>query len=95
MHATPRLFDEPRLPGDPEYVRRLWRGEVPLPAPTTARARWDARQAAVIAHWPLRARMLLGIIDQFVDEIGAERAQVWTLVQVRDAVAMMARNQSE
>ncbi len=81
-----------RLPGDPEYVRRLWRGEVPLPTPTTARARWDSRQAAIINNWPARARMLLGIIDQFIAEIGEERAGQWTLIQVRDAVEGITRN---
>jgi len=77
------------VPGDPRFVRLICAGSLPLPAPTTARARWEARQAEVINSSPARARMLLGIIEQFVDEIGENRASHWTLAQVRDAVAKM------
>jgi len=39
--------------------------------------------------------MLLGIIDQFIAEIGEQRAGQWTLVQVRDAVSDMAKDSLE
>ena len=84
-----------RVPGDPDYVRKLWKGELAMPALVTARARWEARQAEVINDWPARARMLLGIIDQFIAEVGEVRAGQWTLVQVRDAVAKMAKEGGE
>jgi len=81
-----------RVPGDPTYVRALWRGEIAMPPLVTASTRWEARQATVINNWPVRARMLLGTIDQFISEIGEERAGQWTLIQVRDAVAEMAED---
>lgn len=79
-----------RIPGDPNFVRLICAGAIAPPTQTTARARWDLRQVAVISDWPARARMLLGIIDQFIAEIGEQRAGQWTLVQVRDAVADIA-----
>ncbi len=86
------MYSAEQVPGDPGYVRKLSRGELPLPSLVSARARWEARQAAIINSTPARARMLLGIIEQFVSEVGEERARQWTLVQVRDAVDKMSRD---
>lgn len=80
-----------RIPGDPNFVRLICAGAITPPTQTTARARWDSRQVEIINDWHLRARMLLGIIDQFIAEIGEQRAGQWTLVQVRDAVTDMSR----
>lgn len=81
-----------RVPGEPAYVRKLWRGELAMPALTTARAKWDARQAAISANDVLRSRMLVGILDQFIAEIGEERARQWTLAEVRARAAILIEN---
>lgn len=78
-----------RVPGDPAYVRKLWRGELAMPALTTAWAKWDARQAEIIADSPVRSRMLLGILDQIISEIGEEKAKRWTLAELRDRAAIL------
>ncbi len=57
-----------RIPGDPRFVRLIRSGEVAMPALTTARARWEARQAEAYSDCRMRARMLLPILDQFVEE---------------------------
>lgn len=77
-----------RVPGDPAYVRKLWRGELAMPALTTARARWDARQAEICADSHLRSRMLLAMLDQFLDEVSEEFAATVTL---RDLKKLLER----
>jgi hypothetical protein len=65
-----------RIAGDPTYVRQLWAGEVPLPALNTARARWEYRQAARVKVGQTRARMTVSILDQLIEDIGPELAQL-------------------
>jgi hypothetical protein len=48
-----------RVPGDPKYIRKLWEGRVAIPAPVTARDRWEARQVERVACFQQRARMFL------------------------------------
>ena len=81
-----------RVPGDPSYVRKLWRGELAMPAPTTARARWDARQAMVIEDYRLRNRMMLGIMNQFLAEHSKAWAEQVTLAQLRDLLEQEIEN---
>jgi hypothetical protein len=78
-----------RIPGDPRFVRLIESGEVAMPALTTARARWEARQADVIGNGLMRARMLLPILDQFDDETSA-RFSGLTMAELRSAVAALA-----
>ena len=78
-----------RVPGDPRFVRLLCNGAVPMPALTTARARWEARQAEAYGDVRTRARMLLPILDQFNEETQG-RFLALTLAQLRHGLADLA-----
>jgi hypothetical protein len=90
----PRIVEPPgwgaqRVPGDPRFVRLLCNGAVPMPALTTARARWEARQAEAYGDVRTRARMLLPILDQFNEETQG-RFLALTLAQLRHGLADLA-----
>jgi len=82
-----------RVPGDPAYVRKLWRGDFAMPDPVTARARWNARQAEFCADSPRRSRMLLAILDQFLDEVSEEFAATVTLRELRSLLERFANGE--
>lgn len=83
-----------RVPGDPRFVRLLSRGDVAMPALTTPRAKWEARQAEIINDQRARARMLLPIFDQFIGEVGP-RVAAQPLTELRDYLAEMAEGGDE
>ena len=80
-----------RLPGDPRYVRLLCDGAVAMPAPTTARACWEAQLAERYNDNRIRARMMLPILDQFNEETGG-RFLTLTIAELRDAMANLAED---
>jgi len=80
---------EERVPGDPKFVRLMCAGEVAMPAPTTARARWEARQAALYGNKCVRARMLLPVLNQLIDETGSRFLSL-TVGELREALKLMA-----
>ena len=86
MNARANSETDLRVPGDPTYCRRLYDGELPMPSLVTARARWDARQAGLISNSPMRARMLLPIIDQIIAEFGPRLAEA-PLTELRNGLA--------
>ena len=63
---------EERIPGDPKFVRLIGVGRVAMPPLTTARAKWEARQAALFLNNPARARTLVTIFDQIAEAIGPQ-----------------------
>jgi hypothetical protein len=80
-----------RIVGDPRYTRAMWTGDAPMPAPKTARERWEYRQALLWAgdDAPYRARIFLPILDAFIAEMGP-RALGWTLGGFREGLADLA-----
>jgi hypothetical protein len=76
-----------RVPGEPRYIRQLWEGKLAMPAPTTARARWEARQAERFGSCRPRAQMTLSILNEILAQLPG--AADYTLRQFRDATASM------
>ncbi len=89
MNARHLTEYDPRVAGDPTYVRALWRGEIAMPALVTAQARWEIRQAALIDDSASRARMLLPILDRLIAEFGT-RLALAPLTDLRDGLASVA-----
>jgi hypothetical protein len=92
--AEPFGLAAQRVPGDPRFVRLLCNGAVPMPALITARARWEARQAAAYGDVRTRARMLLPILDQFNEETRG-RFLGLTMAQLRHGLADLAAAEGE
>jgi hypothetical protein len=80
---------EERIPGDPRYVRLIGAGRVAMPAQTTPRAKWEAKQAALFTENPIRARMLVTILDQITEAIGQQNAER-SLLDLRQGLAEIA-----
>lgn len=77
-----------RIPGDPHYSYALFFGDAPMPPLTSARAKWNWRQAQIINDERLRSQMLLSIVDQFVGEMGP-KMKAWTIAELRAALVKM------
>jgi hypothetical protein len=78
-----------RIPGDPRFVRLIGAGRVAMPAPTTPSAKWEAKQAALFANNPVRARLLVTILDQIAETIGPQMA-ARSLLELRQSLAEIA-----
>jgi hypothetical protein len=73
-----------RVPGDPRYVRRLWNGTLAMPAPVTARARWEVPLARQLGKCQPNTRMTKCILDRMMAEWPG--FEDYTLQQFRDAM---------
>jgi hypothetical protein len=81
-----------RIIGDPTYVRQLWAGEVPLPVLNTKRAQWEYQQAARVKTCRTRARITTSILDQLIEDIGPELAEL-SVRHLRDAFKRLANEE--
>jgi hypothetical protein len=87
---------EDRVPGDPRYTRALWEvwgGSVAQPPLTTARARWEWRQAQIWGDHDSRFRILLTNLDMLIAEMGPGSLK-WTLGNLRSDVAKLVEEGS-
>ena len=78
-----------RMPGDPQYIRKLWEGELAMPAPVTARATWEVRQAERWGNCQPHTRMTMSILDRLMDHWPGSGD--YTLQQFRDAMERLEK----
>jgi hypothetical protein len=86
---TEATWGDRRIPGDPRFVRLIESGEVAMPVLTLAEAKWETRQAALVTNNSARARMIVTIVDQIVEEVGPRMASR-SLQEIRKGLAEIA-----